>query len=48
MEEPGASVNGKESPFFPGARSFSKNVSCVCLACVGGEGDNNFRRPPGE
>lgn len=39
MEEPGASVNGKEpSPFFPGARSFSKNVSCVCLACGREEG----------
>lgn len=49
-EEPGVSVNnGKESPFFPGAKSFSKNVSCVCLACGGQgrvEGDNSFLRPP--
>lgn len=49
-EEPGVSVNnGKESTFFPGAKSFSKNVSCVCLACGGQgrvEGDNSFLRPP--
>lgn len=49
-EEPGVSVNnGKESLFFSGAKSFLKNVSCVCLACGGQgrvEGDNSFLRPP--